>query len=169
MMDATGAGWLMCDVRIEMTLDQAFQELRRRNQPSPKPHRLPTEDEVRKAEQDIGFRFHPDFRRFQLEASDVNAGVLEPGLVLPDLPPYCDLRVIARHGWKLGVPPNALSFCPDNGNYYFLDESGTVRYWDHDSRSESGRRASFADWIMEDWLFDYDGIEPSPPADASRG
>jgi hypothetical protein len=140
-----------------MTLDHAFAELRRKSDTSvPIRLRLPTEAEVEDARKELGISFHPDYRRFQLEASDVNCGVLEPGLVLPNLLPYLDLRAIARDGWEAGVPSDSLAFCADNGNYYFIDPSGTVRYWDHDDGSESGRRATFAEWIIEDWLFDYE-------------
>jgi hypothetical protein len=139
-----------------MTLDQAFSELRRRNKPVPKPLRLPTPEEVSVAERDLGLTFHPDFRRFQLEASNVVCGVLEPGLVLPEIDIFRDLRSIAQYGWLAGVPKTALPFCEDNGNYYFMGRDGIVRYWDHDGHGESGRRASFAQWILEDWLFDYD-------------
>ena len=140
-----------------MTLDQAFAALRQKNDTSaPIKLRLPTETEVEAAERDLGISFPPDYRRFQLEASDVDCGVFEPGLVLPDIQPYLDLRVIARDGWLAGVPKDSLAFCQDNGNYYFIDPSGTVRYWDHDGGGESGRSATFAEWILEDWLFDYE-------------
>jgi SMI1-KNR4 cell-wall len=140
-----------------MTLDQAFAELRRRSDTTaPIKLRLPSESELAAAEEELNISFHPDYRRFQLEVSDVDCGVLEPGLILPDLQPYLDLRVIAHDGWQAGVPSDSLPFCQDNGNYYFMDPSGTVRYWDHDGGGESGRRATFAEWIIEDWLFDYD-------------
>ena len=137
-----------------MTLDQAFQELRERNEPVPKPLRLPTPAEVAAAESVLGMDFPSDYRRFLLEASDVSCGVLEPGLVLPDLPPYLDLAEIARDGWSMGIPRDSLPFCPDNGNCYFIDPAGTVRYWDHDAQGESGRYATLAEWIEEDWLSD---------------
>ena len=139
-----------------MNLDDAFKELRKRNQRVPKPLRLPTEAEVAHAEYDLEIKFHPDYRRFQLEVSDVVYGVLEPSLVLPNLMPYLDLRVTARDGWDMGVPKDSLSFCTDNGNFYFIDALGVVRYWDHDSQGESGRRASLSEWIIDDWLFDYE-------------
>ena len=140
-----------------MTLDQAFAELRQKSDTSaPIKLRLPTEAEVEAAEKDLGISFPADYRRFQLEASDVDCGVLEPGLVLPGLQPYLDLRIIARDGWQAGVPKDSLPFCQNNGNYYFIDPLGTVRYWDHDGGGDSGRQATFAEWILEDWLFDYE-------------
>ena len=140
-----------------MTLDEAFAQLRQKSDTSSlHPLRLPTEEEVAAVEDELGISFYPDYRRFQLEASNVDCGVLEPGLVLSGLQAYLDLRVIAGKGWQVGVPRDSLPFCTDNGNYYFIDPLGTVRYWDHDSGGESGRRATFAEWIMEDWLFDYE-------------
>ena len=140
-----------------MTLDQAFAELRRKSDTTaPIKLRLPSEAEVVEAEKLLGISFHPDYRRFQLEASDVDCGVLEPGLLLPNIPPRLNLRDIAHKGWHAGVPADSLPFCQDNGNYYFIDPFGTVRYWDHDGGGESGRRATFAEWIIEDWLFNYE-------------
>src|SRR3954471_22602674 len=98
-----------------MTLDEAFQKLREANEPVPKPRRLPTPAEVDAAERDIGVPFHPDYRRFQLEASNVVVGVLEPAVVLPDMMPYLDLRKTVESARRIGVPTDVLPFCQDNG------------------------------------------------------
>ena len=140
-----------------MTLDEAFQKLREASEPVPNPPRLPTAAEVDAAERDIGVPFHPDYRRFQLEASNVVAGVLEPALVLPSVMPYLDLRETVKVARQIGVPREVLPFCQDNGNYYFIDTAGCIGYWDHDGRTAlHGRHESLADWIVEDWLFDYE-------------
>jgi hypothetical protein len=140
-----------------MTLDEAFQKLREADQPVPKPLRLPTVVEVDAAERDIGVTFHPDYRRFQLEASNVVAGVLEPAVVLPDVMLYLDLRKTVKDARQSGVPRDVLPFCQDNGNYFFIDTAGRIGYWEHDGQNAlHGRHESLAEWIVEDWLFDYD-------------
>lgn len=134
-----------------MKLDEAFKMLRAADEPVPKPLRLPTADEVEDAERDLRVKFHPDYRRFQLEVSDVTSGVLEPALVLPKLLPYLDLRKTARDAWNLGVPNDTLPFCHDNGNYYFIACDGTIGFWNHDDQCET-RGGTLADWIVEEWL-----------------
>jgi hypothetical protein len=54
-----------------MNLSEVIIELRELNEPVPKPFRLPTEAEVLAAEKRLNVRFHEDYRRFLLEASDV--------------------------------------------------------------------------------------------------
>lgn len=137
-----------------MTLDDAFAALAAAAQQVPKPLRLPTPEELSAAERDLGLPFHADYRRFQREASNIVCNVLEPGLVLPGLSPYRDLRRIARNGWAAGVPKDTLPFCSDNGNYYIIDGSGRVTFWDHDDGSESGQNLSLAEWIVEEWIGD---------------
>jgi hypothetical protein len=112
---------------------------------------LPTAKEVEEAERALAIRFHPDYRRFQLEVGNITSGVLEPAVVLPDISPYLDLRKTARDAWRLGVPKDVLPFCHDNGNYYFIDQDGVVGFWDHDDESET-RGGALADWIVEEWL-----------------
>jgi hypothetical protein len=65
-------------------MDEAIAQLRNLNEPVPKPLRLPTEEEIRKVEKELGVKFHPDYERFLLEASDVVYGVLEPATIPDD-------------------------------------------------------------------------------------
>lgn len=64
-----------------ITLDSVFKELRELNLDVTKPQLLPTEEEVDHAEQQLGIKFHPDYRRFLLEASDVVVPTKEPAIV----------------------------------------------------------------------------------------
>ena len=61
-----------------MTIDEAIAKLREMNEEVPKPMRLPTADEVAEVEEELDVKFHPDFRRYLLEASDVVVGTMEP-------------------------------------------------------------------------------------------
>ena len=135
-----------------MDIETAIRLLQENRESVPKPLRLPTPAEVDAAESDLGLTFHPDYRRFQLEASDCVFGVLEPALVLPDLMPYLDLRKTATDAWSLGAPKDALPFCHDNGNYYLLNADGKIGFWDHDDGSANFGAGTLADWIVEDWL-----------------
>ena len=67
-----------------MNLPAVIAELRELNEEVPQPLRLPTETEVANAEAQLGVKFHPSYRRYLLEASDIVFGALEPAIVIPD-------------------------------------------------------------------------------------
>lgn len=139
-----------------MEISEALEILKENNEDVPKPPRLPTEEEVLLAEAELGFKFPADYRKYQLEASNIVHGVREPGLVLPNPMPYINLRSITQKGWALGVPKDYLPFCSDNGNYFTIGKSGDVGYMDHDDGSHSIIYNQLSDWIIEDWLEDED-------------
>lgn len=133
-----------------MTLDEAFHELRARNEPVPTPMRLPSESEVSAAEQSLAVPFHADYRRFLLEVSDVVYGTIEPFvLTAPDS--HIDLLAEVREAWSSGVPQSQLPFCGDDGNYFCIDSAGVVRYWDHDGTTDE-KWPDLAGWITSVWL-----------------
>ena len=135
-----------------MTLDEAFTRLRARDEVVPKPLTLPTIEEVNAAERDLGIPFHDDFRRFQVEVSNVNVGWLEPALALPGVMAYRNLCDVAARGWKAGAPRDSLPFCWDNGDYFLIDADGRIAFWDHNARAVVRLNKTLADWIVEDWL-----------------
>jgi hypothetical protein len=142
---------------VRVTLDEALSELRRRNEPVPKPLRLPSEDEVSVAEGKLGVRFHPDYRRFLLEASDINYNVLEPATITaPDS--HTDLFRIAeraRGWWK--VPKELVPICHDNADFYCMAPDGRVIFWSHDIQGPNGEEwSNLAAWIEQVWMHDYD-------------
>ena len=134
-----------------MELSEVISELRRLNRPVPKPSRLPTEDEVRAAEAQLGVSFHEDFRRFLLEAGDVVYGTHEPAVVTPDAG-HLDLIHMAETAWdEDGVPLSLLPFCFDNGNYFCMNEAGEVVYWDHNGTTGE-KWPDLASWIKLVWI-----------------
>jgi hypothetical protein len=148
-----------------MTLDEAIAELRRRNEPVPRPPRLPTDAEVRDAEAKLGVTFHPDYRRFLLEASDVSYSVLEPATITTP-GAHTDLFRItqrARERWR--VPRELVPICEDNGDYYCLTPEGRVFFWSHDMQAPSGEGwPDLAAWIEQVWMYHYDTAEPDGAA-----
>lgn len=135
-----------------MNLDAAIAALQERRESVPKPVRLPTNDEVDAAEVALGVTFHADYRRFQLTASDIVFGHLEPARLLPDTQPYLDLLKLNERARDLGLPPDCVAFCFDNGNYYFITPSGDIGYLDHDDQTANVHKANLANWIIEEWL-----------------
>ncbi|MBB1342632.1 SMI1/KNR4 family protein [Pseudoalteromonas sp. SR45-6] len=135
-----------------MQIEEVIALLKEKNEPVPKPLILPTEDEVSCAEKDLSFKFPAQYRKFMLEASCVTFGVREPGLVLPDLQPYCCLRRMTKDGRQSGVPKDFIVFCEENGNYFTINEKGNIGYYDHDDLTHNLHNGDFKDWVIENWL-----------------
>jgi len=133
----------------KVDIGQAIAELRRRNEPVPKPLRLPTVEEVDSAERALGLTFPPDYRRYLLEASDVVFSTNEPCVVIPGYG-YLDLVTTAREAWEIGVPRDWLPFCEDNADYFCLD-GNTVRYWSLDGETDENW-LDLGTWITEVWI-----------------
>ena len=136
-------------------LDHALQELRRLNEPVPRPRRLPTLEEVNELERQVGVRFHPDFRRYLLEASDVVYGTLEPVTAVPRHSPgvqdYTFLPNVIASGRAYGLPEGLLPFCEDNADFYCLNEGGEVLFWSHNGWTDE-KWPDLATWIKEVWV-----------------
>ena len=134
-----------------MTLDQAIAELRDRNEPVPKPMRLPTPGEVAAAEARLGVTFHPDLRKYLLEASDVVFGAMEP-VTIADPQSYTDLFSVCEAAWNdMELPRDLLPICEDNGDYYCMNAKGQVVFWSHNGRTDE-KWKDLATWIEAVWI-----------------
>lgn len=134
-----------------MNLTDVIDELRGLNEPVPDPFRLPTEDEVNDAEKRLNVKFHDDYRRYLLEASDVVYGSLEPAIITGDCD-YLDLVEIAEYAWdEMEIPQSVLPFCEDNGDYYCLNRKGEVEFWSHNG-ARPEKWENLASWIKEIWI-----------------
>ena len=132
-----------------MDLTAALAELRVRNEAVPIPARLPTEEEVDRAETSLGMTFPADYRRYLLEASDVAVPTFEPALVTPESG-HLDLVGTAERAWDAGVPEDWLAFCEDNGDYFCLD-GDRVRFWSHEGAVDEWW-PDLATWIVQVWI-----------------
>lgn len=134
-----------------MNLSEVIVELRELNEPVPKPFRLPTEEEVSAAEKRLNVRFHEDYRRFLLAASDVVVGTLEPAMVAADCG-YLNLCEIAEYAWdEMELPLTLLPVCEDNGDYYCLNKKGEIEFWSQDGTTKD-KWQDLATWIKEVWI-----------------
>lgn len=133
-----------------MPLLETLAELRRLNQPVPRPLRLPSLAEVAAAERALSRTFHPDYLVFLLTASDVTFGTIEPFVVIPD-GGHLDLVSRAVDAWAIGVPADLLAICSENGDFYCIDEAGAVRFWSHDGPTEEAW-PDLATWIRLVWI-----------------
>jgi hypothetical protein len=136
---------------LAMDLTNALILLRAHNEPVPRPLRLPTSAEVDGAERRLDIIFHPDFRRYLLEGSDVVCGVLEP-VTITRPESHTDLFKVVEMAWMgYGVPRELLPICEDNADFYCMNSSGEVVFWSHNGWS-SEKWPSLADWIEQVWL-----------------
>lgn len=133
-----------------MTLDQAFAELRRLDEPVPTSLRLPTPEEVDAAERESGVRLHPDLRRYLLEASDVTLGAREPVTATP-ASGHTYLPTVVESARAYGVPADLIPVCEDNADFYCVALSGEVVFWSHDGSTDE-RWPDLAAWIEEVWI-----------------
>lgn len=141
-------------------MSEAIAELRRRNArlPFPWPLHLPTSEEVDAAEEHLGVRFHPDYRRFLLEASDVTVPLLVPAPVISEAKPNDLVSMVENARKYIDVPVAWLPFCEDNGDFFCMDSAGVsseVIYWPHDGTSDE-KWPDLATWIEEVWIGEAD-------------
>ncbi len=135
-----------------MHIDQALNLLRAANQPVPLPLRLPTEDEIVHFERELRFHFPSDFRQFQLAASNVTYGTLEPVICIPGIGPPMNPIEVANDGWTRGVPRDWLPFCQDNDCFFCISKDGVVAFWDNADGRFGRENWSLAQWIETIWL-----------------
>lgn len=133
-----------------MNLSEVIRELRQLNEPVPKPPRLPTAEEVDSVQRQLNVVFHPDYRQYLLEASDVVYGIKEPGTVAPG-GGHRDLIGIVQRARRMGVPGDLLPVCEDNGDYYCMNQAGEVLFWSHNGATDE-RWPDLATWIKSVWI-----------------
>ena len=133
-----------------MTLDQAIRELRARSQQVPILPRAPSAVEVDAMERHLEVQFHPDYRRFLLEASDVVVGTVEPATITnPQSHTY--LPDVVESARIYGVPNDLLPICEANGDFYCITSQGRIRFWSSDG-AVNEQWSSLADWIEQVWI-----------------
>lgn len=93
-----------------MRIDDAIAHLLELAESVPEPRPAPLEYEISQAENELDVRFHPDYRRFLLEAGNVVFGTKEPATVI-DPEDHTHLPTIARDAWEMGVPKHLVPIC----------------------------------------------------------
>ncbi len=113
----------------------------------------PSADAVDEAEKAIGVHFHPDFRRYLLEVSDVEVGAIDPVRVT-HWAPYSDLRSLAKAAWEeFGISRALVPICYSNADLYCVTEDGRVVFWSHDVDGLTGEEwPTIANWIKRVWV-----------------
>lgn len=112
------------------------------------PFRAPTDLEIDAAENRLGIKFHPDYRKFLRDGGNVANALFEAAVVLPGSG-YCDLIEIAETAWNdIGVPRQYLPFVEDNGDYFCITPDGGIVYWSHNGVTDE-RWPTLALWHQQ--------------------
>ena len=118
----------------------------------PVPLELPEEELLVEIEEQILINLPFELREFLLKVSDVVYGRLEP-VTVTDPQSHTYLPEVASVAWSLGVPRELVPICEDQGNYYCVEQDGTVLLWDGEEEDLTDDSwDSVWHWVREVWL-----------------
>jgi hypothetical protein len=134
---------------------EIFEKLKSLSLAVPKPLLLPTENDLKRAEEKLGITFPPSYSEFQLKYSDLNFGTFEPYHLFED-GSYKDIFKAVQEARDAELPNHLFPFLEDNGDYYCFDLTSTppeyeVKYWSHNGYTNE-RWPDFINWIEKCWI-----------------
>lgn len=134
-------------------MEEVIEQLRELNEPVPVPLELPDEETLVEIQEQILIHLPFALREFLLQVSDVVYGRLEP-VTAADPQSHTYLPEVAALAWSLGVPRELVPLCEDHGNYYVVEEDGTVLLWEADTGeiNEDESWESVWHWVRDVWL-----------------
>jgi hypothetical protein len=134
-------------------VEEVIEQLREMNEPVPVPLELPDEETLVEIQEQILIHLPYGLREFLLQVSDVVYGRLEP-VTAADPQSHTYLPEVASMAWSLGVPRELVPICEDRGNYYCVEEDGTVLLWEGETGelNEDETWESVWHWVRDIWL-----------------
>lgn len=133
-------------------MEEVIEQLRELNEPVPVPLELPDEELLVEIEEQILINLPFELREFLLKVSDVVYGRLEP-VTVTDPQSHTYLPEVASVAWSLGVSRELVPICEDQGNYYCVEQDGTVLLWDGEEEDLTDDSwDSVWHWVREVWL-----------------
>ncbi|MFI8482277.1 SMI1/KNR4 family protein [Pseudomonas sp. NPDC078700] len=133
-------------------MEEVIDQLRELNEPVPVPLELPEEEVLVEIQEQILIHLPFELREFLLKVSDVVYGRLEP-VTATDPQSHTYLPEVASVAWSLGVPRELVPICEDRGDYYCVEEDGTVVLWEQDTEELSEENwESVWHWVRDVWL-----------------
>jgi len=133
-------------------VEEVIEQLRELNEPVPVPLELPDEELLVEIEEQILINLPFELREFLLKVSDVVYGRLEP-VTVTDPQSHTYLPEVASVAWSLGVSRELVPICEDQGNYYCVEQDGTVLLWDGEEEDLTDDSwDSVWHWVREVWL-----------------
>lgn len=134
-------------------MEEVIEQLRELNEPVPVPLELPDEETLVEVQEQILIHLPFALREYLLTVSDVVYGRLEP-VTASDPQSHTYLPEVAATAWDLGVPRYLVPLCEDHGNYYVVEEDGTVLLWEAETGeiNEDESWESVWHWCRDVWL-----------------
>lgn len=133
-------------------MEDVIEQLRDLNEPVPVPLELPDEETLVEIQEQILIHLPHGLREFLLQVSDVVFGRLEP-VTASDPQSHTYLPEVAATAWSLGVPREMVPLCEDHGNYYVVEEDGTVLLWEAETEEFNEESwESVWHWARDVWL-----------------
>jgi hypothetical protein len=134
-------------------VEEVIEQLREVNEPVPVPLELPDEETLVEIQEQILIHLPYELREFLLQVSDVVYGHLGP-VTAADPQSHTYLPEVASVAWSLGVPRELVPICEDRGNYYCVEEDGTVLLWEGETGelNEDETWESVWHWVRDVWL-----------------
>jgi hypothetical protein len=133
-------------------VEEIIDQLRELNEPVPVPLELPEEETLVEIQEQILIHLPFGLHEFLLKVSDVVYGRLEP-VTACDPQSHTYLPEVASVAWSLGVPRELVPLCEDRGNYYCVEEDGTVVLWEADTEELNEESwESVWHWARDVWL-----------------
>ena len=133
-------------------MEEVIEQLRELNEPVPVPLELPDEETLVEVQEQILIHLPFALREYLLTVSDVVYGRLEP-VTASDPQSHTYLPEVAATAWDLGVPRYLVPLCEDHGNYYVVEEDGTVLLWEAETGeiNEDENWESVWHWCRDVW------------------
>jgi hypothetical protein len=133
-------------------LEEIIEQLRELNEPVPVPLELPEEEVLVEIEEQLLINMPFGLREFLMTVSDVIYGRLEP-VTVTDPHSHTYLPEVAAQAWDEGVSRELIPLCATDGDYYCVEEDGTVVLWE----AETGELAEESwetvwHWARDVWL-----------------
>lgn len=136
---------------------QILEKLRSLNESEPDPTVLPTQEDVKNAEEKLGVKFPPSYVKYQLEYADITFGHREMYSLLED-GSYLDLiKAVMDAREYHELPEHLLPFVAEqDGDYHCfnLRSQGPeyeVVFWSHNGTTDE-KWNNFLDWVERCWI-----------------
>ena len=136
---------------IDKELFQAIQELKTLSQGRTTSIPVASDGMFDRYEQEVGVVFPEGLRFFVKEAGNVIYGTKD--LLVPAVDPLArgELKAAFSEARAIGVPPEWIPICEDNGDFFCFIPNGEIRFFSHDGVSTESW-ASLAEWIRDVWI-----------------
>lgn len=112
------------------------------------PFRIPSDEEIKNAEERLKFKFPNEYIAFLKGGGNVANAIFDAAVILPGSG-YLDIFEIADIAWnKMGLNKKWLPFIEDNGDYFCVSENGVVKFWSHNGYTDE-EWTTFSAWFQQ--------------------